>query len=93
MPKFTKPSVDSVPFKPLIVYQRRKNSVPLRPPTETSLNADPVPATAPKPLKHGTRVYRPPDRYGFTYPLSLTATLSYIPIPLSYKQAIEYECW
>ncbi|KAH9667053.1 hypothetical protein KPL70_020885 [Citrus sinensis] len=52
---------DSVPSKPLIVYQRRKNSVPLRPPPATSLNADPVPATAPEPLRHNTRVHRPPD--------------------------------
>ena len=93
LPKFTNPSADSVPSKPLIVYQRRKNSVPLRPPPATSLNADPVPATAPEPLRHSTRVHRPPDRYGFTSPLSLTATLSSIPIPSSYKQAMEHECW
>ena len=90
---FTNPYADSVPSKPLIVYQRRQISAPLRPPPAQSLNADPVSATAPPPLRQSTRVRRPPDRYGFISPLSLTATVSSIPIPSSYKQAMEHECW
>lgn len=62
LPKFTNPSADSAPSKPIIVYQRRKNLVPLGPPPATSLNVDPVPATAPEPFRHSTRVRRPPDR-------------------------------
>lgn len=93
LPIFTNSSADSVPSKPLIVYQRRKISAPLGPPPAHSLNVDPVPATAPTPLRQSTRVRKPPDRYGFTSPLSLTATVSSIPIPSSYKQAMEHECW
>ena len=82
---FTNSSADFVPSKPLIVYQRCKISAPLGPPPAHSLNADPVLATAPTPLRQSTQVRRPPDRYGFISPLSLTATVSYIPIPSSYK--------
>lgn len=60
------------------------------PPQDHSLNADPVPAASPAPLRRNHRVTKPPDKYGFS-PLSLTATVS--SIPSSYKQAMEHECW
>ncbi|KAL3523634.1 hypothetical protein ACH5RR_016468 [Cinchona calisaya] len=99
LPLFTNSSVDSVPSKPLLVYQRRKSntldqtSTSHRPPPTHSLTADSVPTATLAPLRRGTRVHKPPDRYGFTPPLSLAATLSPIPIPSSYKQAMEHECW
>ena len=45
------------------------------------------------PLINNARIRKPPARYGFTPLLSLTATLTSIPIPTSYKQAMEHECW
>lgn len=58
-----------------------------------SLTVDSIPTAAPAPLRRSTRVHRPPDRYSFTPYFSLIATLSSIPIPSSYKQAMEHECW
>ena len=48
---------------------------------------------APTPLRRSSRVRKPPDMYGFTSPLSLTTTLSYVSIPSSYKQEMENDCW
>lgn len=46
---------------------------------------------AAQPQRQSTRVCRPPERYGFEDPLSLSATTSSISIPSSYKQ--KHECW
>lgn len=49
-----------------------KFQTPPEPPQDHSLNADPVPAASPAPLRRSHRVTKPPDKYGFP-PLSLTA--------------------
>jgi hypothetical protein len=77
-------------FKPGILYERRRPTLPL-------LETDPPPDTAPKiasepsthqpALHHSTRVSHPPDQYGFF------ATLSTIIVPSCYSQAVQYECW
>lgn len=41
--------------------------------------------------RQSTRVSRPLDRYGSFH--SLSTTLTSIPIPLNYSEAIKYECW
>ncbi|CAL2255891.1 unnamed protein product [Prunus armeniaca] len=88
-----------VPSKPLLVYQQRSSatshqpSAPSKPPQAPSPTAAPVPATTPPPLRHSTRVRRPPDRFGSSPPSSFTATLSSISLPSSYKQAMKHECW
>lgn len=94
LPSFTDSFPDSVPSKPLLVYRRRppspsnNSSASPGPPQAPSLIADPVPT-----IRHSTRDRRPPERYGFSPPLSLTATLSSISIPSSYTQAMEHACW
>ena len=45
------------------------------------------------PLRRNSRVCKPPDMHGFISPLSLTAMLSSIAIPSSYKQAMEHDHW
>ncbi|KAL5821548.1 hypothetical protein ACOSQ3_023430 [Xanthoceras sorbifolium] len=99
LPLFTNSSTNSKTSKLLIVYQRclhtTSNQVPaasVPSPTLSSI-VDLVPALPSAPLRHSTRVCRPPDRFGFTSPLLLTATLSSISIPICYKQAVKYECW
>ena len=80
--------------KPLLVYQRRcktthhQSTPSLGPPQNHSWVADPLP-TDPTPLRCSTHVHKPPEKYS----LSLTATLSSVSIPSSYKQAMEHECW
>ncbi|CAL8153285.1 unnamed protein product [Prunus armeniaca] len=92
-------SAAPVPSKPLLVYQRRSSatshqpSAPPKPPQDPSPPAALVPATAPPPLRHSTRVRRPPNRFGSSSPSSFTATLSSISLPSSYKQAMKHECW
>ncbi|KAL3502307.1 hypothetical protein ACH5RR_036756 [Cinchona calisaya] len=60
---------DSVPSKPLLVYQRRKSntldqtSTSHRPPPTHSLTADSVPTATLAPLRRGTRVHKPPDSF------------------------------
>lgn len=99
LPLFTNTDADPVPSKPLLMYQRRKSntsnhiSAPTRPPPDHTLDVDLAPAATDAPLRQSTRVRKPPDRYGFPTPSSLTTTLSSIPIPKSYKQAMEHECW
>ncbi|WVZ03036.1 hypothetical protein V8G54_023842, partial [Vigna mungo] len=58
---------------------------------DISLDADPVqaPEPEPAPLRRSSRIGKPPKRYI----CSMTATLSSIPIPSSYKQAMQNECW
>ncbi|WVZ02382.1 hypothetical protein V8G54_023188 [Vigna mungo] len=58
---------------------------------DTSLDADPVqaPEPEPSPLRRSSRIGKPLERYI----CSMTATLSSIPIPSSYKQAMQNECW
>jgi len=87
LPFFSNNSAGTTPPKPLLVYQRR-NMTP-RPPLDHSLAADPVLDPDPAPLRRSSRVRKTPARYGF----SLTATLASIPIPSSYKQAMEHKCW
>ncbi|KAL3531298.1 hypothetical protein ACH5RR_010620 [Cinchona calisaya] len=64
---------DSVPSKPLLVYQRRKSntldqtSTSHRPPPTHSLTADSVPTATLAPLRRGTRVHKPPDRRCYTH--------------------------
>ena len=55
--------------------------------------ADPVQALEIDLIRRGSRVRKPPERYGFTSPSSLAATLSPVSIPSSYKQAMENACW
>lgn len=45
-----------------------------------------------QPLCWSTRIYSPPNRYGFSHS-SLRAFLSSISIPNTYCQAIKHECW
>ncbi|WVZ15880.1 hypothetical protein V8G54_013446 [Vigna mungo] len=58
---------------------------------DTSLDVDPVqaPEPEPAPLRRSSRIGKPPERYI----CSMIATLSSIPIPSSYKQAMQNECW
>jgi len=85
--------------QPLLVYQRRQTipsnppSIPPRPLPNQSLAADPVLHLAPAPLCRSTCVSKPPEKYGFSPPLSLTATIASFPIPSSYRQAMEHKCW
>ncbi|KAL5760732.1 hypothetical protein ACOSQ2_019570 [Xanthoceras sorbifolium] len=78
LPLFTNSSADSETLKPLIVYQIRPRttsnqvpavSVPFPAPSPI---VDIVPALPSAPLRHSTQVRRPPYRFGFTSPLSLT---------------------
>ncbi|WVZ18935.1 hypothetical protein V8G54_006257 [Vigna mungo] len=57
---------------------------------DTSLDVDPVqaPELEPAPLRRSSCIGKPPERYI----CSMTATLSSIPIPSSYKQAMHNEC-
>ncbi|KAL3502260.1 hypothetical protein ACH5RR_036709 [Cinchona calisaya] len=70
---------DSVPSKPLLVYQQHKSntldqtSTSHRPPPTHSLTADSVPTATLAPLRRGTRVHKPPDRR--TYPSEALAGL------------------
>ena len=64
-----------------------------QPPQTDSPAADLVQENAPATRRHSTRVSQPPDRYGFSNPVSLTTTVSPISIPSSYKQAMKHECW
>jgi len=44
-------------------------------------------------LRPSTRISKPPENYGFSFPLSLTTTITFVPIPSSYRQAMEHKCW
>ena len=55
--------------------------------------ADPALQLEPAPLHCSTHIRKPPKKYDFSVPLSLTTTLAYAPIPSSYKQAMEHKCW
>ncbi|KAL5830532.1 hypothetical protein ACOSQ3_020000 [Xanthoceras sorbifolium] len=98
LPLFTNSSTDSETFKLLIVYQRRSHTTSNQVPAVSVLFPAPspivdlVPALLCAPLKHSTRVRQPPDKFGFTSPLSSTTTLSSISIPICYKQVVEHEC-
>ena len=61
------------------------------PPSDLDLASDPAPASTT--LRRSTSHSRPPNWYGFFFPVSLVATLSTISIPSCYKQAMEQECW
>ncbi|KOM36018.1 hypothetical protein LR48_Vigan02g216800 [Vigna angularis] len=78
----------------LLVYQsnatQNQPSQPPGSPQDHPLADDPVPAAELAPLRS---LRKPPKKYGFTSPLSLTTTLSSVSIPSSYKQAMEHECW
>lgn len=99
MPLFSSSAIGPQSARPLLTYQRRGNVAPNLPPEpprplqDPSLQADPVQAALPDLLRRSSRVRKPPEKYGFTSPLSLTATLSSVSIPSSYKQAMEHECW
>ncbi|KAK2396270.1 putative mitochondrial protein [Trifolium repens] len=91
LPLFPNSTAGEQTRQPLLVYQRRP-TVPL-PPPDHSLDADPTIQPEPAALRRSTRVRKPPEKYGYSEPLSLTATLAYVPIPSSYKQAMEHKCW
>ncbi|KAL5790192.1 hypothetical protein ACOSQ2_005080 [Xanthoceras sorbifolium] len=80
LPLFTNFSADSESPEPLIVYQippcTTSNQIPIA--SVTSLHFY-------LPLSHSIRIRQPPDRFGFTPHLSLTATFSSISIPTCYK--------
>ena len=82
-------------FKPGFVYERHSrheyDSTSFVPPSE--LNLAPDPALTSTTLRQPTCPSRPPNWYGFFFPVSLAATLSTISIPSSYKQVMEHECW
>lgn len=99
LPLFSNDSAGESTPKHVLVYQRRP-TVPSnpRPPLDQSLNADPEVSPEPESpepehLRRSTRIRKPPEKYGFSSPLSLTATLASVPIPSSYKQAMEHHCW
>ena len=83
----TFPAVSHAPerFKPGYVYTRRKPAPPLP-------DSDPSPDHTPIAPRRSSRIPRPPNRYGHS-PTSLTATLSSIPIPTCYSQAVTDVCW
>ncbi|RVW45850.1 Retrovirus-related Pol polyprotein from transposon RE1 [Vitis vinifera] len=60
-----------------------------------SSDLDPAPnhILASTTIRWSTRLSRPPDWYGFVFPISLAANLSTISIPSCYKQVMEHECW
>jgi len=82
---------------PFMVYQRClivpliQPSIPPRPPPDHSLAADSSLQLEPVPLRRNTHVRKPQEKYGFSEPLSLTATLASVPIPSLYKQAMEHK--
>ncbi|CAI8617215.1 unnamed protein product [Vicia faba] len=99
LPLFSNSSAGQPSSKPLLTYQRRRvvtqnqpadSHGPLR---ESSSTADPTQEPEPGPIRHSTRIRKLPEKYGFSNPLSLTAALSCVPIPSSYKQAMEHGCW
>ena len=85
LPSFPKVSHATERFKPGYVYTRH----PLAPPLPDS---EPSPECTPIAPCRSNRISRPPDRYGYS-PTSLTATLSSIPIPTCYSQAVKDVCW
>ena len=85
LPSFPKVSHATERFKPGYVYTRH----PLAPPLPDS---EPSPECTPIAPCRSNRISRPPDRYGYS-PTSLTATLSSIPIPTCYSQAVMDVCW
>ena len=99
LPLFPNNSAGPTTLKPFLVYQRRPTNTlnqpaaPPGPPPDHSLTADPVLDPEPAPLRRSSRSHKPPEKYGFSSPLSLTATLASIPIPSCYKQAMELPCW
>lgn len=102
-------SNSETPSKPLLVYQRRPKTVQNQNTTSETTDTDPNQATHhvqaaappqadslaadPATRRHSTRVSHPPDRYGFSNPVSLSTTVSTISMPKSYKQAMQHECW
>ena len=82
-----------------MVYQRRLIVPPIQPSIlprtlpDHSLATDPALQLEPSRLRRSTHIRQPPKKYDFSEPLSLTATLASIPIPSSYKQAMEHKCW
>ena len=91
LPLFPNSSEGEQTRQPLSVYQRRPTVPPL--PPDHSLDADPTFQPEPVPLRRNTRDRKPPKKYGYSKPLSLTTTLACVPIPSSYKQAMEHKCW
>ena len=77
-------------FNPDFVYHRRA-----KPTTADGRPPDPPPATVSTPtpaLRRSSRPSRPPARYGFNHS-SLMTTLSSVPLPSSYLQAVKQDCW
>jgi hypothetical protein len=77
-------------FKPGIVCERRRSTLPLLetdPPPDTALEIASEPSTHQPALRRSMRVSHPPDRYGFS------ATLCTIIVPSCYSQAVQHECW
>ncbi|KAI5396906.1 hypothetical protein KIW84_062943 [Lathyrus oleraceus] len=79
--------------KPLLTYKRRtvtQNQPMDGPPQDISLVAGPVEEESElAPLRRNLRDKKPPERYINC----MTTSLSSIPIPSSYKQAMENDCW
>lgn len=79
--------------KPLLLYQRRSllpEPTILAPPTPfpdhfSATTHVPGNTIASIPLRHSTHLHHPPNRFGFTPSLSLTAILSSISISTGYK--------
>ena len=105
-PDLTSPPISVLPLfsnshagepspKPLLTYSRRstanqnQQTEPQGPLRDNSLAADPVEEPEPAPPRCNSRIIKPPDRYIH----SMTASLSSIPIPSSYSQAMKNACW
>lgn len=74
--------------QPLLVYQRHSFVPP--PPPDHSLDVDPTFQQEPTILPRSTSDRKPPEKYDYSKPLSLKATLAYVLNPYSYKQAIQH---
>ena len=83
-------------FKPGIVYERQRPTLPL---PKQDQSSEPVPidhstvnSTSNTILRCSSRVRHPLDRYGFSH-TSLHTTLTSIPIPKCYSEAVKHGCW
>ena len=78
------------------MYERRRPILPL---LEQDLSSEPIlidHSTMNSPsntiLQRSSRVRHPPDQYGFSH-TSLHTTLTSIPIPKCYSEAVKHGCW
>ena len=98
MPLFPNNFAEEQTHPLFMVYQRHlivpliQPSIPLRLLPDHSLATDSTLQLEPVSLRRSTHVRKLIEKYGFSEPLSLTTTLSFVPIPSSYKNAMEHKC-